>query len=145
MSEQVLGDRIVVDASVAVKWYLPEAQAEEARRLLQGSWTLLVPDLLFTEVTNVLWKKARFGELTAEDAQAAVSALDIISLRVYPTSSLMRAALDIGIRTGRTVYDSVYLALAIRENVSMVTADERFFNAIKATPLSSHITWVEDL
>lgn len=39
----------------------------------------------------------------------------------------------------RTVYDCLYLALAVREGCQMVTADERLYNRLQGTPLAPHI------
>jgi predicted nucleic acid-binding protein len=48
---------VVVDASVAIKWYLPEIHSEDALRLIDEERELLVPDLVWSEVGNILWKK----------------------------------------------------------------------------------------
>lgn len=56
---------IVVDASVALKWFLIEPGAEEARRLVETEIMLLAPDLLVAEVCNGAWRAARMGRLTA--------------------------------------------------------------------------------
>jgi predicted nucleic acid-binding protein len=47
----------VVDASVAVKWFVPEIYDAQALRLLSGSHQLVAPDLLYVEAGNILWKK----------------------------------------------------------------------------------------
>jgi predicted nucleic acid-binding protein len=58
--------RIVVDASVVVKWLLPEIHSEAAKRLLADELQLWAPDLVWAEVGNVLWKRSRRGELPAD-------------------------------------------------------------------------------
>ncbi len=137
--------RYVVDASVAIKWFLPEVHSEAANRLLSGSHTLLVPDLLFSEVGTILWKRIRKEELAEEEAAAILRTLGALRLEVSPTWTLTTPALEIACRTQRTVYDSLYLALAFREQSRMVTADEKFFNALKSSPLTSYLCWVEDI
>ena len=60
---------LVVDASIAVKWVLPEPDSERARALiLRGDLT--APDLLRLEVANALWKQARRGAITPERARS---------------------------------------------------------------------------
>lgn len=135
--------RWVVDASVAVKWYLPEIHDEAARRLLSADHTLLVPDLLFSEVGNILWKRVRGSQMTQEEAQAVLLSLGSLSLAVHPSWPLALLALETACQTQRTVYDSLYLALAIRAGAVLVTADEKFYNAILSTPLAASIAWVE--
>ena len=63
---------LVIDASVAVKWLLPEDGREEALRLQDlyqdEKIDLIAPSLLGVEVANVLWKRARRGDLTSAAA-----------------------------------------------------------------------------
>jgi predicted nucleic acid-binding protein len=138
-------NRWVVDASVGAKWVLPEIHADAARRLLSGDHFLLVPDLFFLEIANVLWKRVRSGQDTEENARAALLGFDLITLEVHSSRDLAVSALEIACREQRTAYDGVYLALAIREGIRLVTADQRFYNAITSGSLAAHICWVEDV
>ena len=135
----------VVDASVAIKWYLPEVHDSAARRLLSGQQVLWVPDLIFPEVGNILWKRVRAGQLTEEESQTVLNSFVDLNLTVIAYSSLVLPALAIACQAHRTVYDSLYLALAIREQTLMVTADEKFYNAVKSTPLAAFVLWVEEI
>jgi predicted nucleic acid-binding protein len=137
--------RFVVDASVAVKWFLPEPHADAARRLLDGGHTLMAPDLLFPEVANILWKRVRRQEITDEEAAATVQALGALPLQVSASWPLVLLALEIACRTQRTVYDSLYLALAVHEDCAMVTADRKLYDAIQGSPMAPHIGWVEEV
>jgi predicted nucleic acid-binding protein len=136
--------RLVVDASVAIKWYLDEPQAPAARRLLEGSATLLVPGLFFAEMGNAVWKRWRRGELAAEIVRETLLALDLIPFDVHPTRGLLAQASEIAIAHGRTVYDSIYLALAVEAGVRLVTADRKLHEAIVVGDLHDRIVWVED-
>jgi predicted nucleic acid-binding protein len=135
----------VADASVAVKWYVPEIHSDEALRLLEPGNELHVPDLMQAEVGNILWKKARRGELTPSEARRMAGAILVAPLRVHATSSLLDGALDIALRTDRTVYDALYVALAVALDVGLVTADRRLFQALERSTLRRHVTWVQDL
>ena len=136
---------LVVDASVAAKWFLPEVHSEEALRLLETPYRLLVPDLLYSEVANTLWKRVVSREIAAKQAIEIAGVLESVPLAAFPAKPLMAAALDIACRTGRTVYDSVYLALATQQNCRLVTADRRFYNALSKTPMKTSILWVGDI
>ena len=57
---------------------------------------------------------------------------------------MLEAAIEIALRTGRTVYDSQYVALAVQIGCRLVTADEKLYNALKDGPLGTNILWVED-
>lgn len=132
----------VVDANVVAKWFVPEQLSEEALRLLDGTHDLASPDLLWPEIGNVLWKKSRAGQLTALEAVRIVQALDKCPLTVFPTRLVLEGALEIALDTGRSVYDSVYLALAVALQCRLVTADERLVNSLAGSPLSSQVMWV---
>lgn len=134
----------VVDASVAVKWFLPEAHSENASRVLTSGRTLLAPDLIYPEVGSVLWKRTRAGDITAEEAGAVLRALAGLGLTIYPAWPLVLSACELAARTGRSVYDSLYLALAVQESAVMVTADERLVNALRDGPLASFVLWIGD-
>ena len=56
----------------------------------------------------------------------------------------LAGALEIAMQMGRTVYNSLYLALAVAEGCPLVTADERLFNSLQGTPLAAHVLWVDD-
>jgi predicted nucleic acid-binding protein len=135
----------VVDASVAIKWFLPEVHGEAALRLLEDDHNLLVPDLLFPEIGNALWKRVRRGEATPEEANATLEAFVSLPLEVYPSPPLLPPALEIACRVRRSVYDSLYLAVAVLRQCQMVTADRRFHNALKNGPFSANLLWVADI
>ena len=135
----------VVDASVALKWYVPEVHTEDALRILEPGNVLHVPDLLHAEVGNILWKKSRRGELTPGDARRITRALISAPLSVHASAALLEGALDVAMRTDRTVYDGMYVALAVALGGPLVTADRRLANALEKTPLGPHVLWVEDV
>lgn len=132
----------VVDANVVAKWFVPERLSEEALQLLDGAHDLATPDLMWSEVGNVLWKKVRVGELTAKETLRIVQALNRCPVTVFPSRVLLEAALEIGLQTKRTVYDSMYLALAVALECRLATADERLAHALAGGPLAGHVVWV---
>ena len=136
--------RVVVDASVAVKWFLPEEDSDAARALLNSGHDLLAPDLLYAEVGSVLGKRARRGEFDRTDGLNMLRALMQLRIVVRPHPPLAEAAWAICTRYGHSFYDSLYLALALGGEARFVTADKRFFNALQDTPLAPHMAWVSE-
>jgi predicted nucleic acid-binding protein len=132
----------VVDANVVAKWFVPERLSEAAVRLLEARHDLASPDLLWPELGSVLWKKARLGEITGREAARIVQALDAIPLTVFPSRTVVEGALEIALATGRSVYDCVYVALAVALECPLVTADERLVQALAGGPLAPHVVWV---
>jgi predicted nucleic acid-binding protein len=134
----------VVDASVVVKWFVPEIHSDAARQLLVRPHQYLAPDLLFAEVANTIWKKTRRGEIAARHGQALMADFGRVAVEAVPCRGLAEDAYAIASATGRTVYDSLYLALAARLDTRLITADDRLVAAIDASPtLSPHIQHVE--
>ena len=130
---------VVVDASVAVKWCLPSVREElvaEAEELLESSRRdqvrFLVPDLFWVEVANALWKAVRRNEISSNNAAAAMSFLRDLDIATLPSLDIVPQALDLAITHGHAVYDSLYVALAMQSNSSLITADERLANALAA-------------
>jgi predicted nucleic acid-binding protein len=130
---------LVIDASVAAKWFLPargETLAEEAVELLgryaQGKVRFVVPDLFWAEFGNILWKATRLGRLTEAAADSAIEAMRDRKLPTVSSMSLLAQAFAIATAFDRTVYDSLYVALAVEGKAQLVTADERLANALAA-------------
>lgn len=130
---------VVIDASVLIKLYIDEVGSPEAEQAVKAVESLLAPDLLLPETANVLWKYARRGDISAEDAIQIVN--DILQMPIQFTVSqhLIEPALRIAIETNRTVYDSLYVALAVQADTRLLTADERLANSLLATRYASHV------
>lgn len=96
----------VVDASLVVKWFVPEVNWLAARKWLDASHDYLAPDLIFPEVGNALWKKVRKGELSPQDAQSLVSDVSVAGVEAVSMRALVADAHALAIGTGITVYDA---------------------------------------
>ena len=136
---------VVVDCAVAIKWFVPEELSAEAEGLLDGTRDLLAPDLLFAELGNVLWKKVSRQELTTAEARAVLSGISKVPLAVTPSRDLTAAALEIALAHGRTVYDAIYVAMAVAHDCTLVTADERLVRALGVGPLARHVKSLAEL
>jgi predicted nucleic acid-binding protein len=134
--------RWVIDASVLVKLFIEEEGSSEAAALLKPTDELFAPDLLWAEVSNIIWKYARRGEVSAGDAKAIVADMLQMPIETESCRELTESALEIAIATNRTVYDALYLALAIDRQMQMLTADEKLANALSKTSYAGHIQCV---
>ncbi len=137
--------RLVVDASVAIKWFLPEPHAEQAAALLLGAHDLLAPDLLLIELANVFWKRRRRGEVTAQDADAALRRVSSGVLDLAPSTVLLPLARTLADNLSHPVYDMLYLAMAVSEDAIVATADRRFLHAVTASPHAGRARWIGDV
>lgn len=132
----------VVDASVVAAAFFQEDHVEAARTLLTTSRELHAPDLLLAEVGNVIWKRHGRGEIDEAEARALLADCLRLPLRLTPSGDLVEAALELALRTKRTVYDCLYLALAVRTKAVLVSGDKRFVNALAGSPFEKHVAWL---
>lgn len=135
----------VVDASVAVKWFVPEPLAAEAMRVYPGATPRHVPAFFDVEVANIVWKKLRRGEIIRADADFILARLAFLPLTRHPDAPLLPPAFDLADRTGRTVYDCLYLALAVQLGGPMVTADDKLVNSLAGTPWAASLLRLQDV
>lgn len=135
----------VVDASLVVKWFVPEVHSGAARKWLDASYDYIAPDLLFPEAGNAMWKKVRRGELSPDDAQSLVNDISAVGIEVVSMRALVSDAHKLAVATGITVYDATYLALAVRLETQVITGDDKFARRLADHPLlAPHIRSVED-
>lgn len=135
----------VVDASVVVKWLLPEEGWRKARELTDGTRDIHVPEFALLEVDNVLCTYLRRGDLTMAEVLDARAKLPQTPLRLHPLLDLRDEAFAIASQTGRSCHDCLYVALAMALAGRVVTADRRVFNALRETPFGAYVAWIEDV
>jgi predicted nucleic acid-binding protein len=138
--------RLVVDASVALKWFVRERWSDQARALLgayeKGHILLCAPYLLDFEVANVLRYKREFG---AQDVQQALALLRALQLDLYSLDEVVAPeAIRLAYQHGLTMYDAAYLAGARVLGCSFWTADQEFLEKTAEVPQVYHIReWKE--
>jgi predicted nucleic acid-binding protein len=129
--------KYVLDASVALKWLLPEADSAKAIRLRDeyqnGIHELLAPDIFIPEIANALTSAERQGRI--KTGEAAIFLHDILRAApaIHPTPPLLLRAMALAIATRRALYDCLYLALAETEGCELVTADDQFVRGLRAS------------
>jgi predicted nucleic acid-binding protein len=136
--------KLVVDSSVAIKWFVPEVHSAAAARLLDPQIVICAPDLIASEFGNTLWKKIRRGEITRDEATEILSGFDRLALEFSSSIALLGAAFQLACALERSVYDSLYLSLAVAQECSLITADRKFHSIVSASPFAGHILWVEE-
>jgi predicted nucleic acid-binding protein len=127
----------VVDASVAIKWFVDEPDSAEAAVLLRHP--LSAPDLLAPECANILWKKVTRAELSLDEAEVIALALEGAAITLHPTRPYLASATRIACELGRAAYDCFYLALSETLRQPLVTADMRLVGAVRAVRFSKYV------
>lgn len=117
------GPAYLLDPSVAVKMVITEPGTQAALKLLRHR--LVAPDLLLPECANILWKAVRRDDLDAAQAQLACATLLALPFEIVASRALLPAALARAVALGHPANDCLYLELAAREALPLVTADQR--------------------
>ena len=137
-------DPAIVDASVAVKWVVNESGSDRARLLSQTR--LEAPDLLLIECAKILWKKVRTRDLRREEASTRLELLLRAPVSLAESRRLLDSALGLSLDLHHPIYDCVYIALALRRDIPLVTADERLVAAVRKSPnVASRVMRLADL
>lgn len=128
---------LVVDTSVAVKFYVPEEDRESALRLLSASRSgeveLLAPGTLLAEGFNAVWQQHRRGEMNLDEVREVWASLERVPMVFYTPEDLVSRAGEITAETGVIIYDALFLALAEDAGTVMVTADGRLLRSLEGT------------
>ena len=130
---------LVVDSSVATKWYVDESGAAAARELIGSRERLVAPTLILTEVANALWRKCRLNEMEWRQARRAVLTLSAMFQVLEPIEELNAEAFELAEELGHPVYDCLYVVLAKRTDGQLATADRRLIDRFRTTEHWSRI------
>ena len=104
------------------------------------------PDLFYTEMSNMFWKKVFRRQMKRGDAiEALASLLSEPQIRAVPSVPLIPAAFDWAVRFGCTVYAALYLAASAEEGIPLITADRSFWRKAKVSKEGADIVWLGDL
>lgn len=136
---------LIVDASVALKWYLnDEPHAGEARALLNADEALVAPEIVIAEVCNAAWLGVRAKRIRDMQAQEIARSVANIFSALVSGSDLAERAMTIAIQLDHAAYDCFYLALAEARDAPMVTADQRLRRKVRGTPWAERVVSLVD-
>lgn len=142
-----MNDNYVLDASVVIKWFIPEIYWQQATLLQRyPESNLHIPDFAQLECTSILSKKVRRNELQLDQADQIQELLLQMPVQIHPWQNLLLEAGQVAHETYRSVYDCLYLVLANQLNGKMVTADKKLYWALKdSKEWGEYLLWVEDI
>lgn len=124
----------VLDTSTLVRFYVPDGPLPEgAEAALDEAWRgdgiLLVPELALAEAAQVLLRKERAGRLSAAEAEGILEEILTLPLQVVGHAALISSAASLARRLSLTVYDALYLALALERGAPLLTGDQELSKA----------------
>lgn len=123
--------KLVIDASVAVKWYIEENWNDEADQILTQNYTLIAPDFILVESANIFWKKVIKQELKQSEAHHNLELLTLSFDDYISSHNLYSQSLQLAFETNHSIYDMMYLSAAVQSNTMVVTADQKFLTPFK--------------
>ncbi len=133
--------RLVIDASVAAKWFNLEELSDKATDIkeayVKGDLELAAPTHIIYEVGNSIWKNKQLTETEASDALAALLQLSLQLLE--PTSERAKRAMKIAKSRNIAFYDSIYLQAAEELNTALLTADDAQVTASRGIVKVTHL------
>ncbi len=127
---------MIIDASIGVKWLIPEEDSAHANALIGNR--MWVPSLFFSEVSNAIWKKARQGEVEIAQLLPELPKLKLI-IQILDDAAYFERALVLGSELDHPVYDCLYLAAAESLGDILVTADKRFLRKVVLSPYGGFV------
>lgn len=138
----------VVDASVAVKIFIAEEFSDVAQKLFQDAgrrrgWRLFIPDLFYSECTNIFWKHVRYLGYPVAQARESLDDLRGLDLIQLPVTSLMQDSLELALEHEISAYDASYVALARAFSLPFITADRKLVRKLEGRDTEIH--WLGDL
>jgi predicted nucleic acid-binding protein len=135
----------VVDASVAIKWFLTEELHDRALSLISYDHQLYAPDLILQEVANIAWKRYMRDDISRRQAQEISRTLHQQFFHLFPSPDLTEQALDIALTLRHPVYDCLYIACAGAVLGTLVTDDRRLVRAVNGTDFQETVLHLTDL
>jgi predicted nucleic acid-binding protein len=134
---------LVIDASVAVKFLVKELGSPQALQYLDAPDPLIAPDFIVLEVANALWRKVKTSELLEIHTSRMLDDMPAFFAVLHPSIELIDEAFRLSFRLRHPVYDCLYLALAMREQATLVTADRKFVKAVERGGMAAHMDYFD--
>ena len=135
------GGKIVVDATVVVKWFAEERYSGEALTIrdsfIEGLIDIAVPSILYFEVLNALKYSGAFGE---DELKRIARILEDYQFTAYELEgAYAEKTVEVAMRKGMTIYDASYMALALIEEADLYTADEKLLMKTRGLKMVKHL------
>jgi len=135
----------VLDANVAVRWFVDLPHKRQARAIVESGQTLLAPDLLIAEVGNTLWRYVKAGDYELEHATASMAALPSFFTEIVSAVSLSMEALRMAKSLDHSVYDCLYAVLAVERRAAFITDDRRFAEKLRVSRRLSNVKLLDEI
>ena len=136
---------LIVDTSVALKWFVEEPLSAEAMKLPELGPPLYAPDLFLAETASVAWRLVQRGDISVDHARNIVEAVTAGIPVILASAPYIVPATQLALALQHPVSECLYLACAREIGGRMVTADARLLAAVKGTEADPFICHLRDV
>lgn len=131
----------VVDTSALIRLFIPDGPIPDGlqtffRGVERGIDHAIAPELLTAEAANVVWKKVARGDLSGEEGASLLADVLSVPIRLFRHHFLIEQAFDLSLSNQPTVYDNLFLALALQQGAVVFSADRDLMKAADAMKLT---------
>jgi predicted nucleic acid-binding protein len=120
---------VIFDACIVIKWFFDEEMSSEARLLGRSTDKTIAPSLILPEVSNAVWKRLSKSIVSTQEAQEICDTLPELFRELVRIEELQKRASEIMVALVHPIYDCIYLALAEREKLPLISVDQRLIDA----------------
>jgi predicted nucleic acid-binding protein len=120
---------VIFDACIVIKWFFDEEMSSEARLLGRSTDNTIAPSLILPEVSNAVWKRLSKSIVSTQEAQEICDTLPELFRELVRIEELQKRASEIMVALVHPIYDCIYLALAEREKLPLISVDQRLIDA----------------
>ncbi len=135
-------DKVVLDSSIIVALFFKEELSDEVEKIVEEYSEYYTVDISYSEVANAAWKKVRiYGEDEELSKRALDVAVDFIEkvCRVEDSRALLNQAFELAVKHNLTVYDALFIVLAMKLNEKLLTTDRKLYSKIEGTNLGKFV------
>ena len=120
----------VIDTNVVAYFVLgTDRFVDEARTFIEALADAWAPAVWEAELANVLWMATRHNVLTIEEASRRLTLADGLSIHAVPNRTLWQGALVRAHHSKVAVNDTLFIELAVREQLPLATFDTALLKA----------------
>jgi predicted nucleic acid-binding protein len=136
---------LVIDANVAVKWFVDQEDSDRAIGVIALGDVMLAPDLIVAEVGNALWMHAKDKDISLDRAVTSMSDLPRLIDEIVSSVGLSDSALRLAMVLNHSVYGCFYAALALDRRATFITADRRFAEKLRVSRRLRHVKVLDEI
>lgn len=134
--------KVVLDSSTIVALFFKEELSDKVEEIVEKHSDYYTVSQAYSEVANAAWKKVRiYGEDKELSKQALENAIDFIEkvCKVEDNRSILNKAFEMAVKYGLTVYDALFIVLAMKLNEKLLTTDRKLYDRVRGTDLEKFV------